>query len=171
MRVLMTLIVCAFVMVGGGWARAAVPAPPTCSPGQNAVAVQTPGTSPGHPLYTRWCGPATVLVHLHGASFRLHGGQCEEGGGFLVRVGLIANAPAPPAEWVGLFLHDPRAAHPGTLKLAETATGTVYARIQLRAPELLIAGGTITIGKSMRAGTFAFRLRDGTRVTGSWTCG
>ena len=34
-----------------------------------------------------------------------------------------------------------------------------------------IATGTITIGKSMRNGTFALRLRDATRLTGSFTCG
>ena len=42
--------------------------------------------------------------------------------------------------------------------------------IQLGGPALQIAGGTITIGRSMRDGTFAFRLQDAKRVTGNWTC-
>jgi hypothetical protein len=47
----------------------------------------------------------------------------------------------------------------------------VYANIQLGGTALEIAGGTITIGRSMRDGAFALRLQDATRVTGSWTCG
>ena len=39
--------------------------------------------------------------------------------------------------------------------------------IQLGGPALQIAGGTITIGRSMREGTFVFRLQDATLVTGS----
>ena len=34
-----------------------------------------------------------------------------------------------------------------------------------------ISGGTVTVGRSLREGTFSFRLRDATRVTGSWSCG
>jgi hypothetical protein len=34
-----------------------------------------------------------------------------------------------------------------------------------------IIQGTVTIAKSLRAGTFEFHLRDATRITGSWTCG
>jgi hypothetical protein len=56
-------------------------------------------------------------------------------------------------------------------RLAETATSLVYANIQLGGPSLEIAGGKITIGRSMRDGTFALRLQDATSVTGSWTCG
>ena len=56
-------------------------------------------------------------------------------------------------------------------ELLEFARRFVYANVQLGGPELQIAGGTITIGRSMRDGTFALRLRDATRVTGSWTCG
>ena len=83
----------------------------------------------------------------------------------------MANSPAHPAKWVGLFIRDSRAAQPGTFRLAETATSFVYATVQLGRPALEIAGGTITIGRSMRGGTFALRLQDATRVTGSWTCG
>jgi hypothetical protein len=34
-----------------------------------------------------------------------------------------------------------------------------------------ITRGTVTIAKSLPAGTFGFRLRNATRITGSWTCG
>jgi hypothetical protein len=42
-------------------------------------------------------------------------------------------------------------------------TAALFPRIVIR--------GTVTIAKSLRAGTFAFHLRDATRITGSWTCG
>ena len=34
-----------------------------------------------------------------------------------------------------------------------------------------ISRGTVTIAKSLRAGTFVFHLNDATAITGSWTCG
>lgn len=158
-------------------------APPTCAshvnalwgsgsePGSRVVrAVQTPFTS-GTALYTRWCGPATARVHLDGTSFLIRGGHCiGKPTAYFVRVGLIANPPARPAKWVGLFIRDSRAAHAGAFRLAETATSFVYASIQLGGPALQIAGGTTTIGTSMRDGTFALRLQDATHVTGSWRC-
>jgi len=191
------LIVCALIL-GAGPAWAAnhqgeteashggplewhLPPPPTCASHENPwwtpgsvpsqeflLAVQTPGAPPWNWLYTRYCGPATVRVHLNRTSTRIHGGRCVQHDGYSVRVGLAANPPARPAEWVGLFL--PRNARPGTLGF-DTARDAVRATIQLRGPDLPIAGGTITIRTSMRAGTFALRLRDGTPVTGSWTCG
>lgn len=88
-----------------------------------------------------------------------------------MRVGLIANPPARPAKWVGLFIRDKRAARAGTFRLADTATSFVYAKVQLGGPELQIAGGSITIGRSMREGSFALRIQDAKRVTGTWTCG
>ena len=159
-------------------------APPTCATPVNPLwgigresgsrvirAVQIPGPS-GTALYTRWCGPATARVHLDGASFLLRSGHCiGKPTSFYVRVGLIANPPARPAKWVGLFIRDSRAAHAGTFRLADTDTSFVYATVQLGGPALQIAGGTITIGRSMRDGTFALRLQDATRVTGSWNCG
>jgi hypothetical protein len=167
---LVTLMLGTVVVLVSGWTNGSHQGPPTCSP-QELEAVQTPGTS-GTPLYTRWCGPARARVHVNGASFLIRGGRCiSHPRSFFVRVGLIANPPAHPAKWVGLFIRDPRAANAGTFKLAETATSFVYAKIQLGGPELEIAGGTITIAPSMRAGTFALRLEDATRVTGSWTCG
>ena len=73
--------------------------------------------------------------------------------------------------WDRFRREHPQAADPGTFRLAETATSLVYANIQLGGPALEAAGGKITIGRSMRDGTFALLLRDATRVTGSWTCG
>jgi hypothetical protein len=84
----------------------------------------------------------------------------------------MANPPAHPAKWVGLFIRNRRAAaHGGTVRLEETAANFSYATIQLGGPALEIAGGKITIGRSMRDGTYALRLQDATRVTGTWTCG
>ena len=168
--VLVTLMLCAVVLLVSGWTSGTHQAPPTCSP-NDLTDVQTSGTS-GTPLYTRWCGPARARVHVNGASFLIRGGRClGHPTSYFVRVGLIANPPARPAKWVGLFIRDRRAAHAGTFRLAETATSFVYATIQLGGPALEIAGGTITIARSMRDGTFALRLQDATRVTGTWTCG
>jgi hypothetical protein len=163
-------MLCAVVVLVSGWTSARHEGSPTCS-SHDLTAVQTPGTS-GTPLYTRWCGPARARVHVNGASFLIRGGRCVgRPTRYFVRVGLIANPPAHPAKWVGLFIRDRRAANPGTFRLAETPTSFVYATIQLGGPALEIAGGTITIARSMRAGTFALRLRDSSRVNGSWTCG
>jgi hypothetical protein len=167
MRALIALSLCGLIVLASGWTSGTSQAPPTCSPHTSVVAVQKPGTS-GTALYTRWCGPATVRVHLDGASFRIRSGRCvAKPTSFFVRVGLIANPPARPAKWVGLFIRDSRAAYAGTFRLAETATSFVYATIQLGGPALQIAGGTITIGPSMRDGTFALRLQDATPVAGS----
>ena len=167
----MALLLCGLVLLVSGWTRGTHQGPPTCSSHDLRTAVQTPGTS-GTALYTRWCGPARARVYLAGTSFLIRGGRCvSDPSSFFVRVGLVANPPARPAKWVGLFIRHPQAAHPGTFRLAETATSLVYANIQLGRPALEIAAGTITVGRTMRDGTFALRLRDATRVTGGWTCG
>jgi hypothetical protein len=169
-------MLCGLVVLVSGWTSGTHQGPPTCPPNTSVAAVQTPGTS-GTALYTRWCGPAKARVHVDGVresgSLLIRGGRCVgHPTSYFVRVGLIANPPAGPGKWVGLFIRHPQAAHPGTFRLAETATSLVYAQIQLGGPEQLeAAGGKITIGRSMRDGTFALRFRDGVRVTGSWTCG
>ena len=169
MRPSMALLLCGLVLLVSGWTSGPHQGPPTCSPGDLRTAVQTPGTS-GTALYTRWCGPARARVLFNGTSFLIRGGRClSDSRRFFVRVGLIANPPARPANWVGLFIH--QAAQAGTFRLGDTATSFVYATIQLGGPTLDIAAGTITIGRSTRAGTFALRLRDATRLTGSFTCG
>jgi hypothetical protein len=201
---LATLVLCALVVLGVPSARATdsqreieasharpltwhLPPPPTCASHENPtwipgktpsqeslLSVQTPGPPPTYWIYTRFCGPATVVVHLHQASTRIHGGRCVRHSGageYSVRVGLATYPPAKPGEWVGLFFNDPRAAHPGTFRVGERATGTVNAMVQLRGPVLSISAGTMAIGASMRAGTFTLRLHDGTTVSGSWSCG
>jgi hypothetical protein len=84
-------------------------------------------------------------------------------------------ATAASGEWIGLYVFHPRATHNGTFKLGVTDTKSsatwVGAEGQLGGKQLAISGGTITIGQSGRDGTFALRLRDATRVTGSWICG
>lgn len=186
MRVLTTLTLCGLVMLVGGWARGTAPKPPRCSSFDSqhwtteaanmdsppwSVSVPRPGKPNSNPLYVRFCGPAQASVRVHGASYRIAGGHCSRmEGEFLVRIGMIGNAPVKPAEFVGLFLHHPKASRAGTFKLAETAAGTVYAAIHHRSRDLAVSGGTITIGRSRRAGTFALRLHDASRVTGSWSC-
>jgi hypothetical protein len=158
-------------------------APPKCSdagsaavstawlPGHQVVSVSVPVPTTANappPTWTRWCGPAVVLVRLHGASFRISGGRCWPGSVlFGVFAGLKGSTPAAPAKWFNLEVSDPRH-HAGIFRLFE-------ASIQLRGDSFAmpeqISSGTVTIGGSMRDGTFALRLRDATRVTGSWTCG
>lgn len=171
MRLVVTLMLCAVVVLVSGWTSGTHQAPPTCS-SHDVVAVQTPSPATSTTLYTRWCGPARVRVHADGASFLIRSGRCVgHPTSYFVRVGLIANPPARPAKWVGLFIRDKRAARAGTFRLADTATSFVYAKVQLGGPELQIAGGSITIGRSMREGSFALRIQDAKRVTGTWTCG
>ena len=171
MRILVTLMLCGLVVLVSGWTSGTHEAPPTCSP-KDMTVVQTPGPS-GIALYTRYCGPARARLHTNGKSFLIRGGRCvSDPGSYFVRVGVSANPPARPTKWVGLFIRNRRAAaHGGTVRLEDTAANFSYATIQLGGPQLLIASGTITIGRSMSEGTFAFRLQDATRVTGSWTCG
>ena len=162
--------------------RAAVLAPPLCSsagsasvlttaPGHLLISVQTPANETDNAVYTRWCGPATIVAHLRGATYRIRGGRCDSTSGYLVRAGLVAQ-DAARGHWVGIFLHDARAQHPGTFTLSEDASGTRYASAELRGHNLqVIPHGTVTIGRSMRTGTFAIPLADGASLTGSWTCG
>jgi hypothetical protein len=151
--------------------------PPWCSYTDDSrhatLTVPAPGKPGGHPLYTRSCGPGQAVLHHHEETLRIRGGHCARlpGGHFVIRIGLRAAAPAAPAEQLGLFIHHPRADRPGTFRLAETENGLVWAQAQVRnVYDLAISGGTITIGRSMRSGTFAFRLADTTRATGNWTC-
>jgi hypothetical protein len=154
-------------------------APPKCSdagnpaletgylPGRHVVQVSTnDGSSP--PTWTRNCGPAVVHVLLNGASYRISGGRCGIGAVlFDAHVGLQGATPAAPAKLFVLDASDPRH-RAGTFKLSN-------ASIQLLGRAFAMPGaistGTVTIGRSLRAGTFALRLDDATRVTGSFACG
>ena len=124
---------------------------------------------PRPPTWTRYCGRAVALVRLHGATFRIKGGGCTTGAVIDgVVLGLHGDTPAAPAKSFGLGVTNPRH-HAGTLRRPYDVS------IQLGGlgydmPEE-ISRGTVTIGRSLRDGRFAFRLRDATRVTGSWTCG
>jgi hypothetical protein len=86
---------------------------------------------------------------------------------FYLPVGLQGSTPAAPAKWFSLAVSDPRH-HAGTFRpfgVSIQLEGQTFGM-----PEQ-ISTGTVTIGRSLREGTFALRLRDATRVTGSWTCG
>ena len=134
-----------------------------------SVSVPVPTTrNPPPPTWTRYCGQAVALVRLDGATFRIQGGRCSPGAVIDgLAVGLQGATPAAPARSFRLGVRNPRH-HAGTFR-------PHYVSIQLdgRAfamPEQ-ISTGTVTIGRSLRDGTFALRLRDATRVTGSWACG
>jgi len=143
------------------------------------------------PSYTRWCGHATALVRVHDISYRIRGGLCEQTVAsrtptapvertYGFAAGLETSRPAvgakslefavhyPPPLHRGTFRH-PRPLYPGTFGLSE-----VDASIQLdgetRVQPRTVTAGTVTIGRSMRDGTFALILHDGTRATGSWAC-
>jgi hypothetical protein len=220
-RVLIGVVLCSFVVVAGAWARESTMGPPSCSeagtatvsaeylPGHVLVSVSAPAAivpaiakygfpvpaaeSRLHyePTYTRWCGHATASVRVHGVSYRIRGGLCEQTEAQQTRsapvertygfaVGLETSRPAvgakslefavhyPPPLHRGTFRH-PRPLYPGTFGLSE-----VDASIQLdgetRVQPRTVTAGTVTIGRSMRDGTFALILHDGTRATGSWAC-
>jgi hypothetical protein len=167
-------------------------APPKCSdagrkgvetgwlPGHQVISVAAPAptTSTAQPTYTRLCGPASALVHFHGMWFWIPGGRCGLNGtrDYVLQVGLMAAPPAPPAKSLDLEVFGPKPATVGgTFRIGGDGKGTnsvVTARIQLpQYRSLEVSAGTITISPSRHRGTFAFRLRDGTRVTGSWSCG
>ena len=147
MRALLALGLCGLVVLFSGWTSGMHQAPPTCATPVNPLwgigresgsrvirAVQIPGPS-GTALYTRWCGPATARVHLDGASFLLRSGHCiGKPKAYFVRVGLIANPPARPAKWVGLFIRAGRAAQPGTFRLAERTRASRTRRSSLAVP-------------------------------------
>ena len=118
------------------------------------------------------CGPASAVVRFHGTSFWIPGGRCGLNGtrDYVLQVGLTAGPPAAPAKSLGLFVGGPKAATAGGA--FRIRRSFVTATIQLpHYRSLDVSGGTIIIAPSRHRGTFAFRLRDATRVTGSWICG
>ena len=81
--------------------------------------------------------------------------------------GLHGDTPAVPAKSFSLRVSNSRH-HAGTFRRFDVSIqlgGLAYDM-----PEE-ISKGTVTVGRSLRDGTFSFRLRDATRVTGSWSCG
>ncbi len=86
---------------------------------------------------------------------------------FGAQIGLVGATPAAPAKSFLFAVSDPR--HRSGVFRVSTATIQLLGHAFALPGE--IATGTITIGKSMRNGTFALRLRDATRLTGSFTCG
>jgi hypothetical protein len=142
------------------------------------------------PTLIQYCGPATARVREHGSSVEIRGGYCiSPGSGYKYQLWLGLepgdNAPTAPYKFFGLVVHDPRAAHAGTFTRAYASmqlAGNGFRSISQLSPfrsfgpvpgpvQGEITRGAVTIAKSMRAGTFAFRLSDATRITGSWTCG
>jgi hypothetical protein len=179
---------------------AAVVAPPTCSEvssptvdsGGRAgrtfwVAVPAIWDDRTWPTFFRWCGPATVGLRAHGRSLRIRSGFCSTSPswrGYQLDVGLIGRVPAAPARFLELLVHNRRVVRGGTfpafayMQLEGRTFATTNPSWRLVSPLLpapLAAGAitraTVTIAKSLRAGTFAFHLRDASQITGSWTCG
>jgi hypothetical protein len=139
-----------------------------------------------HATLTRFCGPAAVNLRAHGRSFLIRSGYCEYGNywHYKLYVGLARYVPAAPDKFFGLAIRDPRALHGGTF--TRTYASMQLAGHSLRSTGQLalalpfpasapspgeITGGTVTVAKSLRSGTFVFHLRDATAITGSWTCG
>ena len=154
-------------------------APPKCAdagsptfstgylPGHRVVQVSTNDGAPP-PTWTRNCGPAVVLVYRHGASYRISGGRCGMGAVlFDLRIGLEGATPAIPAKSFVLDTSDPRH-RSGVFRVSNVTIQLLGHAFALPGE---IATGTITIGRSMRNGTFALRLLDATRIIGSFTCG
>lgn len=176
---LLTAVLISFFVASAHARTLAAVAPPKCSDAGNPT-LET-GWLPGHhvaqvstndgsrpPTWTRNCGPAVVHVLLNGASYRISGGRCGIGAVlFDAHVGLQGATPDVPAWSFVLDAADPRH-RTGTFKLSN-------ASIQLLGQAFAMPGaistGTVTIGRSLRAGTFALRLDDATRVTGSFACG
>jgi hypothetical protein len=124
------------------------------------------------------CGPASAVVQFHGTSFWIPGGRCALNGtrDYVLQVGMTAAAPAAPAKSLDLEVDSPKAATiGGAFNLAgDGVTGAAWVSAKIQLPHyrsLDLSAGTITIRPSRYRGTFAFRLRDASRVTGSWTCG
>jgi len=138
-----------------------------------SVAAPAPSTRDGEPTYTRMCGPASAVVRFHGTSFWIPGGRCALNGtrDYVLQVGLTAAPPAAPAKSLDILVGGPKATTVGGA-FQYGGGRVIHVKIQLpHYRSLDVSGGTITIAPSRHHGTFAFRLRDGTRVTGRWTCG
>jgi hypothetical protein len=139
------------------------------------------------PTFFRWCGPASVSLRAQGRSLRIRSGFCSTSPPwrhYRLNVGLMGRVPAAPAKVIELLVHNRRVVRGGTLpafaymQLEGRTFATTNPSWRLVSPLLpapLAAGAitraTVTIAKSLRAGTFAFDLRDASQITGSWTCG
>ena len=139
-------------------ARDTLPAPPLCSAADNSrhaiLSVPTPGLPGGHPLYVRFCGPAQAVVQVHGKTFDIRGGACDDTQGYeRIGIGLHAFAHAPTARWIAF---------------AASTAPAVF--VQLPGIRYAI-GQAATSGNPIHTGTFAGHFHDGTPFTGSWTCG
>jgi len=139
-------------------ARGALPAPRQCSAADSSrhsvLSVPTPGLPGGHPLYVRFCGPAEADVRVHGKTFEIRGGACEDTQGYeRIGIGLHAFADAPTARWMAF---------------ASSTAPAVF--VQLPGIRYAI-GQAVTSGNPIRAGTFAGHFHDGTPFAGSWACG
>src|SRR5689334_21111140 len=171
-----------FALLAAGWTQgAAAVAPPKCSdagrasaetgwlPGHQVLSVSVPAPTSANgppPTWTRWCGPEVVLLRLDGTSFRIAGGRCSMGAVlFGFQVGLVGATPDAPAKSFRLYVSDPRHSA-GAFRPSEAS---IQVGGQSFAMPQQIATGTVTIRQSLHAGRFALRLRDATRVTGSWT--
>jgi hypothetical protein len=134
----------------------------------------------------RFCGLARVKLRAQGRSLQIRSGYCnssEEFWQYQLYVGLKGRVPAAPARFLEIAVHNSRAVHGGAFPaLAYMQLGgrtfasakPSWRRLSPLYPAPPVAGtitrATVTIAKSLRAGTFAFRLRDATQITGSWTC-
>jgi hypothetical protein len=198
MHVLTSVSCCSVVVVAAGWTRGAAVAPPRSS---GASTSKVDSSSAQHhllevslppvltkqqpwPALTQFCGPITVNLRVHGRSFRIRSGYCASYvfWQYELYAGLAGYVPTPQDKFFGLAVHDPRAVQGGTftrvygaMQLAGHSLRSI-GKLDPPAPRAVgvpeaITRGTVTIAKSLLAGTFVFHLRDATAITGSWTCG
>ena len=136
-------------------------------PGSVGVRSRRDHPNPPPPTWTRYCGRAVALVRLHGAAFRIHGGRCLTGAVIdMLVLGLHGDTPAVPAKSFTMGVTNPRH-HAGAFRPWDVSIQLGGRGFDM--PEE-ISRGTVTVRRSLRDGTFSFRLRDATSLTGSWSC-
>jgi len=115
--------------------------------------------------YATFCGRGEAVVRLGARSFSIEGGHCGDPGGFrLAGFGVIANrALYPGATGLSILLKPGRAA--GRVSVVDSIVQV--GRLDLDAT------GSAVVAKALDRGTFTLtsKASEGTRVTGSWTCG
>ena len=156
----MALLLCGLVLLVSGWTRGTHQGPPTCWSHNSR---DEPFRRPVRP--ERRSIPDGVGLQEPACTLTGHRSSSAAGDASAIQAAfsfgsgwLPIRQPAPLSGSDSSFVH-PQAAHAGNVQTPETATSLVYANMQLGGPALEIAAGTITVGRSMRDGTFALRSR------------
>jgi hypothetical protein len=148
---LTALLGCAAIAAAIATAAAGASSSSGCSPLRSTIS--------GHRAIA-YCGPATVVVQIAGASYRFHNGICDRSammGGLELNVGTLVQGAAGNAgrPFVGLLIAQP----PSESEAFEADTGGR----QLFGDTVVAPGGTL-LSKG------AFTSLYGTAFSGSWNC-